>query len=203
MGPETLIDAIGRALGDREPRRAEAGSFEHQAAVSLVLRPGAADLEFLAIQRSESERDPWSGHMALPGGRRDPGDGSLWYTAVRETREEVGIDLEERGRRLGQLDDVRPASRQIPAIAITPFVAAVDRDLDTRSNYEVERTVWVPLEALVDGGYRGRLVVEGAEQREFPTIEYEGYVIWGLTLSVLSQMRSLLEALGYRGGRIG
>ncbi len=194
---QLMISGIESALRGRTAQRAQEGTFDTQAAVSLMLRPAGRGLEFLAIRRSENERDPWSGHMALPGGRKDPADESLWATAVRETLEEVGIDLGSDARLLGQLDDVNPSIRLIPSIAITPFVVAVDAGLVAMRSAEVERTVWVPLAALIDESFRGKLLVEALPGREHATIEYEGYVIWGLTLMVLSQLEPILRRIGY------
>ena len=73
---EELIQRIGGALDVRSPQLAEPGTFDTEAAVSLLIRPTSERLDFLAIKRTESARDPWSGHMALPGGRRLVGDGS-------------------------------------------------------------------------------------------------------------------------------
>ncbi|MCA9639821.1 MAG: NUDIX domain-containing protein, partial [Myxococcales bacterium] len=70
------------------------------AAVAAVLRPTDADTEVLLIRRAEHEGDPWSGHMAFPGGRHDPTDPDLLTTARRETLEEVGLDLSRRARLL-------------------------------------------------------------------------------------------------------
>ena len=198
MGADSLLERIGLELSRRAPRRAEPGTFDTEAAVSLVMRPGTAGLEFLAIKRSESERDPWSGHMALPGGRRDPEDEDLWETAVRETREEVGLDLHELGRLLGQLDDVVPSTRRIPAIAVTAFVVAVRSAVSARPGSEVEHAVWLPLDVVVGREHRGLLRMEAVPDREYPTIEYGGHVIWGLTLRILRQVEEVLKAVGYR-----
>lgn len=192
-----MIERIAEELRRRTPLRAEEGSYDVQAAVALMLRTLEGGLEFLAIKRAEHERDPWSGHIALPGGRRDLADESLWATAVREAREEVGVDLVRAGRRLGQLDDVWPRTRRIPAIAITPFVVAVDSDTRARTNSEVEYAVWVPLEIVVDEELRGTLRLDGLPNREFPTIEYGGHVIWGLTLGILRQLEEVLNRVGY------
>ena len=81
-----------------------------QAAVALVLRR-EPEPSFLLVRRAHSPRDPWSGQMALPGGRRDPEDTGLRETAVRETREEVGIDLAQSGTLVGRLPDLKPTSR--------------------------------------------------------------------------------------------
>lgn len=199
MSPESLIERIAAELAQREARRAEPGTYDVEAAVTLMLRPAAAGLEFLAIKRTEQERDPWSGHMALPGGRRDDDDASLWATAVRETREEVGVDLEMVGRLVGQLDDVAPRTRRIPAIAITPFVVAVQPGVVARTSSEVEYAVWVPLEVVVDEALRGTLQLDVHPDREFPTIEYGGHVIWGLTLRILGQLEEVLNRIGYTG----
>jgi 8-oxo-dGTP pyrophosphatase MutT (NUDIX family) len=199
VGGESLIERIEGELRSREPRRAEPGSYDVQAAVALMLRPAGAGVEFLAIKRAEHDRDPWSGHMALPGGRKEEGDESLWLTAVRETGEEIGVDLESGARLLGQLDDVHPRTRRIPAIAITPFVVAVGPEVVPRTSSEVEYAVWVPLRVIVDKGARGTLVHEAESEREFETIEYGGHTIWGLTLRILSQVEELLGRIGYGG----
>lgn len=200
MSPDSIILQIAGVLAGRTPRRASAGSFESEAAVSLMLRPFESRLEFLAIKRTENERDPWSGHMALPGGRREPKDESLWMTAVRETREEIGVDLLRSGTLLGRLDDVVPGSRRIPSIAISPFVVAVGPDVEARTSSEVERAVWLPLDVVVEERHRGRLRLDVIPDRDFPTIEYGGHVIWGLTLRILSQFEAVLKSIGYTGG---
>ncbi len=191
-----VIERIAEELARRPPRRAEHGSYDVQAAVALMLRPRARAGVF-GHQTSGDDRDPWSGHIALPGGRRDSADESLWVTAVRETHEEVGVNLAWVGRLLGQLDDVWPRTRRIPAIAITPFVVAVEPDTQARTNSEVEYAVWVPLEVVLDEGLRGTLRLDALPDREFPTIEYSGHVIWGLTLGILRQLEDVLNRVGY------
>lgn len=159
-----------------------------QAAVSLVLR-GSAELELLLIKRARSERDPWSGHMALPGGRRDPVDGSLEETAVRETEEETGVDLARDGARLGALDPVAPSGVRLPRLAIHPFVFGVLHDATARvASREVERVLWVELARLRGPGGRGRVEIElPGGPRTFPCFHVGGEVVWGLTYRILRQ----------------
>ena len=81
------------------------------AAVALVLREHASDLELLFIQRAKHPKDPWSGHMAFPGGRMDPGDPDGKGAARRETLEELALDLERDGELLGRLSDLHVYGR--------------------------------------------------------------------------------------------
>src|SRR5579884_3649741 len=99
------------------------------AAIALVLRTSASgEPELLMIRRAEYENDPWSGHIACPGGRMDPTDRDLQQTAVRETWEETGIDLARDGVILGTLDDITPRTPSLPPLVIRPFVAVVKPD---------------------------------------------------------------------------
>lgn len=185
----TALERRPAAAAPREP-----GMFE--AAVAIVLRPRDT-LELLLIKRAEHDGDPWSGHMALPGGRRDPGDGDLLDTALRETCEETGLCLDA-GARMGVLDEVTPASRRLPPLVIAPFVIAARPEATAHADpSEVEAAIWVPLPALADDAAAGELILqlEGGPRR-FPTYNYGEYVIWGLTHRILRQFLQLADDVG-------
>lgn len=158
------------------------------ASVALLVRPRPGDLEVLLIRRAPFAGDPWSGHVALPGGRRAPADRSSADTAVRETMEEVGIDLLAVGAELGRLDDVAPR-RGGPVIAVTPWVHAVPPDVEVRPNHEVESALWIPARHLADPASAMEHLhgLANGEHVRFPAIGYGDFVIWGLTHRILSQ----------------
>lgn len=167
-----------------------------EAAVALLLRP-REQLELLLIKRAEHERDPWSGHMALPGGRREPHDDTLLATAMREAGEEVGVHARAEDH-LGALDEVHPRSVRLPSIVIAPFVLAVPPDTTARADQvEVDAALWVPLSALTDESAAHELVLEleGASRR-FPAFRYGEHVIWGLTHRILEQFLDVAREAG-------
>jgi 8-oxo-dGTP pyrophosphatase MutT (NUDIX family) len=182
----------------RHQRRVEglADAALQRAAVALILRKGDAGAELLTIHRSEREGDPWSGHMAFPGGRQQAEDPDLFATAARETFEEVGIDLQAVGEHLGGLDDLRAVSggRRLDLV-ITPFVcslnAPVDPVVDPR---EVQSAIWVPVSVLREpetiGVYRYEI---GGSAMDYEAFLYRGHTIWGLTYRILRQFLDLLE----------
>lgn len=185
-----------------DPVRAETGVRE--AAVALVLRARGGAAEMLVIKRAQSERDHWSGHLALPGGRREPSDADLCATALRETLEEVGLDVGSGGEVLGRLDTVRPRSALAPRVAVTPFVAVApppyhagetgEAAKEPEPNGEVAVAFWVPVSVLKEGGRSEmyRMVVGGAA-REWPAYPSPHGPIWGLTEGILTRFLSLLD----------
>ncbi len=166
-----------------------------RAAVAVVLRDGPSGAEFVAIRRSERDGDPWSGHMALPGGREHPSDDDLVMTVARETREDVGIDLGTDGRLLGRLDDLPAFAGGRPIrLVITPFVFAVTAPVEFELNeLEVDRAFWVPLGFLTRPEARGRMRFNLAGQEvEHDAYVYQGHTIWGLTYRILSRLLEVL-----------
>ncbi len=163
-----------------------------QTAVSLVIR-GNDHLDLLIIKRARSERDPWSGHMALPGGRRDPEDESTRDTAVRETREETGLDLAQHGVHLGALDEVATASPRLPKLTIAPFVYGVSPHADAWvASTEIEAVHWVRLDALRAPENQGSIEIPlPGGSRSFPCYNVVGEVVWGLTHRIISQFLEL------------
>lgn len=121
-----MIARVAATLRAAEPVRQLSAS--KRAAVAVVLRPlPDSTTAVLYILRRASERDPWSGQVGFPGGRRQARDSDDLETAVRECREEVGLQLDtEPYELLGQLPDRHITARggQIPDSALAAFVFA-------------------------------------------------------------------------------
>lgn len=174
------------AADDGEPIRA---------AVAIVFRVSAEGVpEVLFIERAVREGDPWSGHVALPGGRRDPADATLQDTAIRETREETAIDLATEGVVLGTLDELRPRTPTLPPIIVTPFVAIVRSDAAVTPSEEAADAFWVPWSLLTDAtiARESSVTVRGAEWR-VQSYVIGRHVVWGMTERIL---RGLIELAG-------
>lgn len=164
------------------------------AAIALVLRPNdEGDSDLLMIKRAEVERDPWSGHIACPGGRMDPTDRDLEHTAIRETWEETGIDLSRDGRILGTLDDITPRTPTLPPIVIRPFIAVVRQDVTIVESPEVAEAFWVPMAAIRETARWGKALVpiRGVGDREVEVFRHGAYTVWGLTHRALTQFVAL------------
>jgi len=167
-----------------------------RAAVAIMVREGVEATEMLMIRRATREGDPWSGHMGFPGGRKDPKDVSNFACALRETREEIGLDLAEWGKPIGELSDVNTGWRKDrPEMLVTPFVFEVGDLPALTPNHEVDDLVWVPLHFLLDERNRQPLEWEWqGKNMETDSFLYATYRIWGLSLMMIDEMMDLLRA---------
>ena len=158
-----------------------------EAAVAVVLRTTAADsIELLFIKRAERDDDPWSGQIALPGGRHEKADESLETTAVRETLEEVALDLLSDGEIIGPLDELRPRIQRLPPVIVRPFVATVSDRVNVTASNEVAEFFWAPLNVILDpDSARPTDINAGGVLVRRPAIHYRGHVIWGMTERIL------------------
>lgn len=194
------VRRLRAALAARPGVRIEPDGVRRLAAIALVLRPGNtpstdADPELLMIKRADAEGDPWSGHVACPGGRMEPGDHDLEQTAIRETWEETGVDLARDGQVLGALDDISPRTPTLPPIIIRPFIAVVKPDLEIVQSSEVAEAFWVPLAALRERAAWGTAMVpvQGHGERRVSAFRHGAYTVWGLTERVLRQFLEYLD----------
>jgi 8-oxo-dGTP pyrophosphatase MutT (NUDIX family) len=187
------------ALKESAAAHAETAASK-RAAVAAVIRDEGAGLELLFIRRAEQEGDPWSGHVSFPGGRAEPGDESLLATAVRETAEETGIDLEGDAELLGGLDEIRALARGRPVdLTIVPFVFRLLRPVATRPNHEVVSLHWLPLKALVRSECHSTMKLSREHgSLEVPCFRRDGLVIWGLTYRMFDDLRRRLEIAATR-----
>jgi 8-oxo-dGTP pyrophosphatase MutT (NUDIX family) len=192
------LDHVRRALRGHEARTVEVADAR-PAAVALVLLDGpppATGLEILLIRRAERPGDPWSGQIAFPGGRYERDDPDLLATAIRETREETGVDLTS-AERLGSLDDLYPRTATLPPVVVRPFVFALGRRPPSLiPSDEVQRAFWLPLSRLGGAGVRRdiTLTLRGVE-RTFPAYLVDDELIWGMTERILTPFIELSSKL--------
>jgi 8-oxo-dGTP pyrophosphatase MutT (NUDIX family) len=198
--PFDLASVAARLAPTRASARAPYAGTGHDggskhAAVAAILREGREGAEVLLIRRAERASDPWSGHMAFPGGRKDQADPDLYTTAVRETREEVGIDLAAHGTLLGRLEDLEAIARaRRTGLMIAPFVFSLAGDVPlTFDPDEVAEALWVALAPLARNEGAGTVRYErDGVPIDLPCWDVQGRVVWGLTYRMI---QTLFEAL--------
>jgi 8-oxo-dGTP pyrophosphatase MutT (NUDIX family) len=151
LAQESTIDRLERLLSSRIPMKImHEGDFVH-AAVMMILSEGPEGLSMLFIKRPESDIDAFSGHMAFPGGKMKEGDEGKLATAIRETLEEIGVDLYKSGRVIGELDDINPNNPRANNYIVTPYISIIKEEVSIVPNlYEVEAAVWIPVKHLKD-----------------------------------------------------
>lgn len=175
------LDPIRAALTRRHARTLPGSK---RAAVAVVLAEETAGSELLLIERAERIGDPWSGHMAFPGGRVDPADRDVRAAAERETREEVGLDL-TRADLLGRLDDLEGGNPARGPLVLSAFVYRLARRAPLVPNHEVQSTLWIPVGAFLDPA---RHVGHSWGPLRLPGVlvgEPGRHVVWGLTYRLL------------------
>ncbi len=192
--PRCDLPWIREQLAGKEPRAIAQADAPRRAAVAIILREREEGCELLFIRRSTHADDPWSGHMAFPGGRVEAEDPSPLDAARREALEEVGLDLARDAALLGRLDDVRASARgRVLPMAIAPFVFQLTGGPETRCNHEVEEALWVPVARLLDPATASVVPYELDGHRfQLPAFAVDGRIIWGLTYQMLMLFFTLL-----------
>ncbi|KAL9053659.1 MAG: hypothetical protein Q9162_004610 [Coniocarpon cinnabarinum] len=140
-------------VGPEQNVSAALGSFFEQ---DWVIR---GEAEVLFIKRAARQGDRWQGHIALPGGKQDAGDADDEATAVRETQEEIGIDLrDDNAIAVGNLPQrvVTTSWGKVPLMVLCPYVFLLmdPNPVQTLQPTEIASTHWVPLRALLTPSLR-------------------------------------------------
>lgn len=177
--PQTAAAWVAR-FSELRPPTATAG-----AAVTIVLRDGATEVEALLIERAKNPNDPASGDAALPGGRVDEEDGSLMSTALRELREEVGLGPADLAGGLRYVVTT-PAPRFGMHVGVfTAELSGSASPPSIGSPGEVAHVFWLPRAALL--GTRQVTVATARDGNPVPAAVHAGHVVWGFTRRVLRE----------------
>ena len=178
-----VLQAIRRKVKVDEP---PSGRL-NRASVAVALKD-AGKLSLLLIKRADRADDPWSGQIALPGGRAREGDLTLRDTAIRETLEEVGIDLRKDASFVGY---TTPFMTHTGSMEVFPAVFLLEKDVDVRPNDEVSSFRWIELEKLMAEQSKSKLRVNlQGETMETSALIVDDYSIWGLTHRIITFLLS-------------
>ena len=195
----SFVARLQQSIAGRNPAAIEEIEARRAAVAIIATRDGEPSLLF--IKRQERDTDPWSGHVAFPGGfRSDPGELPA-DTARRETFEETGLDLSRTGEPLGLLDDIYPRSVRLPKVVVTPCVFAVPGRLPVAAGGEVDQVLWLPVREIFDPANRKPYLLTLPDgDRTFDSIHVGGLTVWGLTERILQQV-AFLTGLDGKGGQ--
>jgi len=181
----TIYTKLQTALSAHRPKINPPSKDKKPAAVAAILNPLENDLQLLFIERAAHPKDPWSGHIAFPGGTIEPGDPDLKHTAERETHEELGLDLTT-ATYLGRLDDLTGTT--LP-VQVACFVYAITHPVELNPNDEVCDVFWTPFTYFADTSRYQTLDLKGWQP--LPAIDLLGPnrpVLWGLTYRIVIQL---------------
>ena len=179
-----FVDRIAQRLA--APAPPPLGAAQRRAAVAAVLHDEPGGPHVLLMKRVERAGDPWSGHISLPGGGYQASDASLLETAIRETHEELGIELAG-ARLLGSLAPLHPRAAGPFGIEVTPFVFATEAPPEPVCGPEALSAFWLPLPLAASGSLDDTYTYPSS-QAAFPSWRYGGHVIWGLTWRILGEL---------------
>jgi len=193
-GQRHTLGDIAERLGRHTHQKQYVEGAQTRAAVAMIVRELPGDLEILFIERASDIRDPWSGHLAFPGGKVEPGEQAR-QAAERETREEIGLVLESE-LYLGRMSDIVGAN--LPVRVSCFAYAAVSTAIHPVVNREVRDVFWARLSDIRDPA-RHQTATVGFSGRslEVPAIilpQPDKPVLWGITYRLVMQFLEIIHS---------
>ena len=191
MGPELKNIKAALANSDSSPRPEQ---DRPEASVAAILHQSGSGLQLLFIRRSQREGDPWSGHLAFPGGRLERHDENARSAAERETLEEIGLRLDP-DLCLGSL---LPLTGLRLPISVSAHVYWIEVAPSFHYSSEVETAFWIPLNQLKNPRHQTEFIhTEGSRISRFPAIKIlssQNPVLWGITYRFTIQLLDMSQA---------
>ena len=165
--------------------------MSHREAAVAIISSKTPETAYLILRRALNPSDPWSGHFAFPGGRRDPGDVDLLATCLRETLEECGIELLPTALQ-EELAPTEAGNALGKPVRVVPYLFEIDEQPKLHLDpIECAAAYWVPESHLRDPASHGFITPLPDPAKRFPSIQLEGGHIWGFTYKVLVDLLKL------------
>lgn len=186
-----MKEKLRQALASRE-RIGSNSTGLTEAAVLIPILCKDGEYHILFTQRSD-QVPQHKGQISFPGGGRTETDNTLQDTALRESREEIGLEAKD-AEILGELDDTPTATS---GFNISPFVAFIPYPYKfTLSPFEISEIFSIPVSALLNKAnrkkerytFKGKVFINNS-------YEYDGRVIWGATARIVEQLLEIWQSI--------
>ncbi len=166
-----------------------------EAGVLMVLfekSPGGFHIVFIR-RGSSHEQDKHAGQIGFPGGKNEPEDKDMMFTAMREAEEEVGLDLSQ----VDILGALTPLYITVSKYLVHPFVAYSWTEPQlTRQESEIEEILELPLSE-----FRSPVAIQetkillstGITLNHVPCFQVNGHIIWGATAMIMNELLEVMS----------
>jgi 8-oxo-dGTP pyrophosphatase MutT (NUDIX family) len=186
-----MKEKLRQALASRQRVNISGGGLTESAVLIPIF---CKDGEYHILFTQRTDQVPHhKGQISFPGGARSKSDATLQDTALRESREEIGLEAND-AEIVGELDDTPTTTS---GYNISPFVAFIPHPYKfVLSPYEIKEVFSVPISALLHKANRekGHYIFGGQVYVGY-TYEYEGRVIWGATAKIVQQLLEIWQSI--------
>lgn len=173
----------------------ESGTTRDAAVLITLFEKNPGDWHLIFIRRTSSHpQDKHAGQMGFPGGKKEPTDPDLMYTALRESEEEIALDLSG----IDVLGPLTPLYITVSKFLVHPYLAySWKTPVLTRQEAEVEEILEIPLHYFLDPDVRKETrinLTNGIILNHVPSFQVNGQVIWGATAMILNELLDIIPA---------
>ena len=179
------------AAGDRVfYKEFEVQNAPKQSSVLIILFPESSSWKTVFIKRTD-DHGPHSGQMAFPGGMYEDQDRSLYETALREAKEEVGFFSEQ----ITFVGKLTPLHIPVSNVIVNPFIISIStKPTLTANSDEVEEIVEIPLNTFLDKSISSHFTFEYKEKTyKAPCFTIGKHIIWGATAMIWNEFLSIYK----------
>ena len=161
------------------------------AAVLALFYPDTENTTSFLLTLRASYKGTHSSQISFPGGKIEKEDFDLKYTAIRETYEEVGIEMET----IKIIKELTEAYIPPSNFLVSPFIGFIDYTPTFILNNEVEKSIQITLSELLDDS---NVIIKNMNTSymksiDIPCFKFKEYIVWGATAMILSEIKDVLK----------
>tara|TARA_A100000164_G_scaffold266443_1_gene238281 strand:+ start:1 stop:600 length:600 start_codon:yes stop_codon:yes gene_type:complete len=180
-----MLDSIKQKL--KQINLIEATQYKKAGVLILLLKEDKDDEYKIVFTKRSTKLKTHSGEVSFPGGKWEEADNSLYETALRESNEEINLNIEN-VTKLGNLNFLLSRHK----IEVNPYVGYLNKFQEFEGNFEIEEIFTVPISFLSDS--------KNVTYKEFnrkdlkvyiPSWVYNGNRIWGLTAMITADFLNI------------
>lgn len=162
-----------------------------KAGVLILFFPNKTKETTLLLTKRATYNGKHSSQISFPGGKKEKNDVTIVETALREAKEEVGIDI-------GHVKVIRKATdNYIPPsnFLVTPILAYTEKTPKFQINYEVDLLIKISIEELLDNSNQTttEITISPTNNLEVPCYKFKDQIVWGATAMILSEIKELIK----------